>query len=295
MSYYATETTSPVQYKKRSQWQEVWRRFTKNRQAMVGLCMLILLVFCAVFANWIAPYDPNAQNLLNVRATPSAEHWLGTDELGRDILSRIIFGARISISVGLIAVSISLLGGVTLGAIAGYYGGVLDDVIMRVMDVLMAIPSILLNIAIVSALGNGLQNVMIAIGISSMPGYCRIVRASILSLKGQEFVEASRSAGASDLYIITQHILPNCIAPLTVQASLRIGSAILSCASMSFIGLGVIPPTAEWGAMLSTGRDFIRSSPHLCTFPGVAIMFAVFAMNLIGDGLRDALDPKLKK
>lgn len=295
MSYYATETTSSVQYKKRSQWQEVWRRFTKNRQAMVGLCMLILLVFCAVFANWIAPYDPNAQNLLNVRATPSAEHWLGTDELGRDILSRIIFGARISISVGLIAVSISLLGGVTLGAIAGYYGGVLDDVIMRVMDVLMAIPSILLNIAIVSALGNGLQNVMIAIGISSMPGYCRIVRASILSLKGQEFVEASRSAGASDLYIITQHILPNCIAPLTVQASLRIGSAILSCASMSFIGLGVIPPTAEWGAMLSTGRDFIRSSPHLCTFPGVAIMFAVFAMNLIGDGLRDALDPKLKK
>ena len=295
MSYSATETTSSVQYKKRSQWQEVWRRFTKNRQAMVGLCMLILLVFCAVFANWIAPYDPNAQNLLNVRATPSAEHWLGTDELGRDILSRIIFGARISISVGLIAVSISLLGGVTLGAIAGYYGGVLDDVIMRVMDVLMAIPSILLNIAIVSALGNGLQNVMIAIGISSMPGYCRIVRASILSLKGQEFVEASRSAGASDLYIITQHILPNCIAPLTVQASLRIGSAILSCASMSFIGLGVIPPTAEWGAMLSTGRDFIRSSPHLCTFPGVAIMFAVFAMNLIGDGLRDALDPKLKK
>lgn len=295
MSYYATGTTSSVQYKKRSQWQEVWRRFTKNRQAMVGLCMLILLVFCAVFANWIAPYDPNAQNLLNVRATPSAEHWLGTDELGRDILSRIIFGARISISVGLIAVSISLLGGVTLGAIAGYYGGVLDDVIMRVMDVLMAIPSILLNIAIVSALGNGLQNVMIAIGISSMPGYCRIVRASILSLKGQEFVEASRSAGASDLYIITQHILPNCIAPLTVQASLRIGSAILSCASMSFIGLGVIPPTAEWGAMLSTGRDFIRSSPHLCTFPGVAIMFAVFAMNLIGDGLRDALDPKLKK
>lgn len=283
-----------VHYKKRSQWQEVWRRFRRNKQAMIGLCMLGLLIFCALFAQWIAPYDPDVQDLFNIRATPSVEHPFGTDELGRDILSRIIYGARISISVGLIAVSISLIGGVTLGAIAGYYGGVLDDVIMRVMDVLMAIPSILLNIAIVSALGNGLQNVMIAIGISSIPGYCRIVRASILSLKGQEFIEASRSAGASDLFIITRHILPNCIAPLTVQASLRIGSAILSCASMSFIGLGVIPPTAEWGAMLSTGRDFLRSSPHLCTFPGLAIMFAVFAMNLIGDGLRDALDPKLK-
>lgn len=281
-------------YKKRNQMQEVWRRFKHNRRAVVGLIMLIFLIFCAVFADIIAPFDPAEQDLTNRLAAPTFQHLFGTDELGRDIFSRIIYGSRISISVGLIAVTISLFGGVTLGAIAGYYGGKLDDVIMRFMDILMAIPSILLNIAIVSALGNGLQNVMIAIGFSSIPGYCRIVRASILSLKEQEFVEASRAAGADDFFIITQHILPNCIAPLTVQASLRIGSAILSCASMSFIGLGVIPPTAEWGAMLSTGRDFIRSAPHLCTFPGAAIMFAIFAMNLIGDGLRDALDPKLK-
>lgn len=286
--------TAPGRYKKRSQTQEIWRRFRRNNRAVIGLVMLAFLIFCALFANWIAPYDPNKQDLLHRCAVPTAAHWFGTDELGRDILSRIIFGSRISVSVGLIAVSISLVGGVSLGAVAGYYGGKPDNLVMRFMDILMAIPSILLNIAIVSALGTGLQNVMIAIGISSIPGYCRIVRASILSLKEQEFVEASRSAGATDYFIIMHHILPNCIAPLTVQATLRIGSAILSCASMSFIGLGIVPPTAEWGSMLSTGRDFIRSAPHLCTFPGAAIMYAIFAMNLIGDGLRDALDPKLK-
>lgn len=296
----AKENTVSIQdspfrkYKKRSQWQEVWRRFSNNKRAVVGLVMLTILILCAIFAQWIAPFDPIEQDLKNRFAAPSAMHWFGTDELGRDIFSRIIYGTRISISVGLIAVGISLVGGVILGAAAGYYGGKIDNVIMRCMDVLLAIPSILLNIAIVSALGTGLQNVMIAIGISSVPGYCRILRASILSIKDQEFVEASRAAGASDRFIIMQHILPNCLAPLTVQATLRIGSAILSCASMSFIGLGIVPPTAEWGSMLSTGRDYIRNAPHLCTFPGAAIMFAIFSMNLIGDGLRDALDPKLK-
>ena len=173
----------------------------------------------------------------------------------------IIYGARISMSVGLIAICISLIGGVTLGAIAGYYGGTIDNIIMRCMDVLLSIPTILLNISIVAALGSGLQNVMIAIGVSSIPGYCRIVRASILSLRGQDFVEASRAAGANDFFLITQHILPNCLAPLIVQATLRIGAAILSCASMSFLGLGIVPPTAEWGSMLSTGRDFLRDAP----------------------------------
>lgn len=165
---------------------------------------------------------------------------------------------------------------------------------MRCMDVLLSIPTILLNISIVAALGSGLQNVMIAIGVSSIPGYCRIVRASILSLRDQDFVEASRAAGANDFFLITRHILPNCLAPLIVQATLRIGAAILSCASMSFLGLGIVPPTAEWGSMLSTGRDFLRDTPHVCIFPGLAIMAAVFSMNLVGDGLRDALDPKLK-
>ncbi len=280
--------------KKRSQVKEVWRRFRRNRQAMVGMVMLLILIFAAIFAGVIAPYDPLQQDIINRLQPPSAAHIFGTDELGRDIFSRILYGSRISLTVGLIAVSISSVVGCALGAIAGYYGGVLDNVIMRCADVLMAIPSILLNISIVAALGTGLQNVMIAIGISSVPAYCRIMRASLLSLKDQEFVDASRAAGASDPYIIIHHILPNSLAPLIVQATLKIGGAILSCASMSFIGLGIVPPTPEWGAMLSTGRDFLRDAPHLTAFPGIAIMFAVFAMNLMGDGLRDALDPKLK-
>lgn len=293
MDVQKTLDNAPV-YKKRSQTQEIVRRFLRNRQAVAGLIMLTILVFCAVFAPVIAPYDPIKQDLRSRLDPPSWEHIMGTDELGRDIFSRILYGARISLTVGLIAVSLSCVAGCLLGVIAGYYGGVLDNIIMRCADVLMAIPSILLNIAIVAALGTGLQNVMIAIGISSIPGYCRIMRASILSLRDQEFVEASRAAGAGGVYIITHHILPNCLAPLIVQATLRTGSAILSCASMSFIGLGIVPPTPEWGAMLSSGREFLRDAPHLTTFPGVAIMFAVFAMNLMGDGLRDALDPKLK-
>lgn len=293
------QTSLPVQdeqvvTKKRSQLKEVWRRFCRNKQAMIGLAMLLLLIFAAVFANVIAPYDPVEQNLLIRPQGPSAAHWFGTDELGRDIFSRILYGARISLTVGLIAVSISCVAGCALGAIAGYYGGILDTVIMRISDIMMAIPSILLNISIVAALGTGLQNVMIAIGISSVPAYCRIMRASLLSLKNQEFVDASRVAGSTDFYIIMHHIIPNSLAPLIVQATLKIGGAILSCASMSFIGLGIVPPTPEWGAMLSTGRDFLRDAPHLTAFPGLAIMFAVFSMNLIGDGLRDALDPKLK-
>lgn len=293
------QTSLPVQdeqviTKKRSQLKEVWRRFCRNKQAMIGLAMLLLLIFAAVFANVIAPYDPVEQNLLIRLQGPSAAHWFGTDELGRDIFSRILYGARISLTVGLIAVSISCVAGCALGAIAGYYGGILDTVIMRISDIMMAIPSILLNISIVAALGTGLQNVMIAIGISSVPAYCRIMRASLLSLKNQEFVDASRVAGSTDFYIIMHHIIPNSLAPLIVQATLKIGGAILSCASMSFICLGIVPPTPEWGAMLSTGRDFLRDAPHLTAFPGLAIMFAVFSMNLIGDGLRDALDPKLK-
>ena len=280
--------------KKRSQLKEIWRRFRRNKQAMVGMCMLLLMIFSAIFASVISPYDPLQQDIINRLQPPSAAHFFGTDELGRDIFSSILYGSRISLTVGLIAVSISSVVGCALGAIAGYYGGVLDNVIMRCTDVLMAIPSILLNISIVAALGTGLQNVMIAIGISSVPAYCRIMRASLLSLKDQEFVDASRAAGASDPYIILNHILPNSLAPLIVQATLKIGGAILSCASMSFIGLGIVPPTPEWGAMLSTGRDFLRDAPHLTAFPGMAIMFAVFAMNLMGDGLRDALDPKLK-
>lgn len=283
-----------VVIKKRSQMKEIWRRFRRNRQAMLGMFMLLFLILAAVFAQVIAPYDPIQQDVIHRLQPPSAAHLFGTDELGRDIFSRILYGSRISLTVGLIAVGLSSVVGCALGAIAGYYGGALDNVIMRCADILMAIPSILLNISIVAALGSGLQNVMIAIGISSVPAYCRIMRASLLTLKEQEFVDASRAAGASDAHIIIHHILPNSLAPLIVQATLKIGGAILSCASMSFIGLGIVPPTPEWGAMLSTGRDFLRDAPHLTLFPGLAIMFSVFAMNLMGDGLRDAFDPKLK-
>lgn len=284
----------PVSYKKRSQAKEVWRRFCQNKQAMIGLIMLLILVFAAIFANFIAPWDPLKQDIIHRLSPPSASHIFGTDELGRDIFSRILYGSRISLTVGLIAVGLSSAAGCFLGAVAGYYGGALDNVIMRCTDILMAIPSILLNISIVAALGSGLHNVMIAIGISSVPAYCRIMRASLLSLKNQEFVDAARAVGASDFHIIAHHILPNSLAPLIVQGTLKIGGAILACASMSFIGLGIVPPTPEWGAMLSTGRDFLRDAPWLAAFPGMAIMFAVFSMNLMGDGLRDALDPKLK-
>ena len=280
--------------KRRSQLQEVWRRFKKNRRAVVGLVMLVILIIVALFAPFLTPYDPLETNYLNRFQSPNGSHWFGTDELGRDILTRVMYGTRISLTVGLIAVTISCIAGCILGSIAGYYGGKIDNVIMRFIDVIMAIPSILLNISIVAALGTGLENVMIAIGISSIPGYCRIMRASILSLSGQEFIEASKAAGAKDLHIIVTHIWPNSLAPIIIQATLRIGGAILACASMSFIGLGIVPPTPEWGAMLSTGRDFLRDAPHLTAFPGMAIMFSVLAMNLMGDGLRDALDPKLK-
>jgi peptide/nickel transport system permease protein len=280
--------------KRRSQLQEIWRRFKKNKRALVGLVMLVILIIAALFAPVLTPYDPLEPNYANRLQSPNGSHWFGTDELGRDILTRVLYGTRISLTVGLIAVTISCIAGCVLGSIAGYYGGKIDNVIMRFIDVIMAIPAILLNISIVAALGTGLENVMIAIGISSIPGYCRIMRASILSLSGQEFIEASKAAGAKDLHIIVTHIWPNSLAPIIIQATLRIGGAILACASMSFIGLGIVPPTPEWGAMLSTGRDFLRDAPHLTAFPGMAIMFSVLAMNLMGDGLRDALDPKLK-
>ena len=273
---------------------EMIRKFKKQKNSVIALVFILFLVFLALFGESLAPFKINEYDYSAILQGPSGAHWFGTDELGRDIFSRILYGSRISLTVGLIAVGISSVVGCSLGAVAGYYGGVLDNVIMRCTDILMAIPSILLNISIVAALGTGLQNVMIAIGISSVPAYCCIMRASLLSLKDQEFVDASRAAGAGDFHIIVHHILPNSLAPLIVQATLKIGGAILSCASMSFIGLGIVPPTPEWGAMLSTGRDFLRDAPHLTAFPGMAIMFAVFAMNLMGDGLRDALDPKLK-
>ena len=289
-----TSKAAQLTYKRRSQSAEIWRRFKKSKTAIIGLIMLSVLVLLAIFADVITPYDAEKSDAANRLQLPSWEHLFGTDELGRDIFTRIAMGTRISLLVGIVSVTVSAVGGIILGSLAGYYGGKVDTLIMRFVDIWMAIPSLLLNITIVAVLGVGLQNVMIAIGISSIPGYCRTIRASILSIKSSDFIEASKACGASDLYLIATHIIPNSLAPLIVQATLRMGASILVCASMSFMGLGVVPPTPEWGAMLSTGRSFLRDYPHLCTFPGAAIMYTVLAMNLLGDGVRDALDPKLK-
>jgi len=283
--------------KKRSMAAEVWQRLIKNKMAMLGLAILIVLALCAIFADVIADYDTKvvAQNIANRLKGPSAEHWFGTDEFGRDIFARMIHGSRVSLVVGLISVSVSLVIGGVLGAFAGFYGGRVDNIIMRIMDIFLAVPSILLAITIVAALGTNLVNVMLAIGISGVPGFARIVRAAVMSVKDQEFVESSRAIGASNATIIFREIIPNCLAPIIVQATLSVASAILSTASLSFIGLGVQPPDPEWGAMLSSGRNFLRDAVHLTLFPGLAIVITILALNLLGDGLRDALDPRLKQ
>jgi peptide/nickel transport system permease protein len=282
--------------KKRSQWAEVWRRLKKNKMAMAGLAILGVLVFCALFADVIADYQDVVikQDLKARMEGPSAAHILGTDEFGRDIFARMVHGARVSLQVGLIAVGIAIIFGGSLGALAGYYGGKLDNAIMRLMDIFLAIPSILLAIAIVSALGPSLFNLMFAIGISSVPQYARIVRASVLSIRDQEFIEAARAIGANDFRIITKHIIPNALAPVIVQATLGVAGAILSTAGLSFIGMGIQPPAPEWGAMLAGGRQYLRYAWHITAFPGIAIMITILALNLLGDGLRDALDPRLK-
>ena len=281
--------------KRRSPFVDVLLRLSKSPLAMFGLAIIFVLVFCAVFAEVIAPYSPIKQDLMHMFETPSSEHWLGTDEFGRDIMSRLIYGARVSLQVGFIAVGIALVTGGMLGAISGYYSGRLDNCIMRIMDVLLSIPQTLLAIAIVAALGPSLMNLMIAVGISAVPTYARIVRGSVLSIRNMEFIEAARAAGSSDLRIILRHIIPNSMAPIIVQSTLGVASAILNAAGLSFIGLGIQPPNPEWGAMLSGGRQYIRDFPHMTLYPGLAIMLTILALNFLGDGLRDALDPKLKR
>lgn len=281
--------------KSNSQLMGVWMRLKKNRLAIIGLVILVILILVAIFANIIAPYGYDEQDLQNTFQTPSLKHPFGTDEFGRDIFSRIIYGSRISLQVGVIAVGIAVVVGGFLGAVAGYFSGKVDNVIMRIMDILLSIPQMLLAISIVAALGNSLINLMIAVGVSSIPQYARIVRASVISIKNQEFVESAKATGSSDLRIIFKHVIPNCLAPVIVQATLGIGLAILTAAGLSFIGLGIKPPTPEWGAMLSGGRMYIRNYPHLTLFPGIAIVITIFAFNVLGDGLRDALDPKLKQ
>lgn len=281
--------------KKRSQFVDIWRRLCKNRLAVLGMIVLLILVFAAIFADVIAPYDYAQQDYTALHQTPSLKHIFGTDNTGRDIFSRIIYGARTSLVVGFVSLAVGCLTGCILGAIAGYCGGGIEIAIMGFCDILLAIPQTVLAIAIASTLGTGTVNAMIAVGISSIPNFCRIVRSSTMTVKDQEYVEAARAIGSSSFHIVRKHIFPNILAPIIVQATLNIGKAIIMCAALSFLGLGIQPPEAEWGNMLSSARQFVRDYPHEVIFPGLAIMLTVLACNLFGDGLRDALDPKLKR
>ena len=277
------------------QWVQVWRRFRRDQGALVGFSIVAVLVLTAVFAPWLAPYDYTQQIMANRYAAPGGANLLGTDALGRDVLSRLMFGARISLMVGLISVGIAVTFGVVIGAVAGYIGGKTDLALMWVMDLILAFPALLLAITIASALGPSVTNAMIAIGIVNIPGFARLVRSSVLAIRGREFVEAARAVGAGSARIIALHIVPNVLAVVIVRATASLGAAILTEASLSFLGLGAQPPDPSWGGMLNDGRESIRRAAHLTTIPGLCIMMTVLAFNLLGDGLRDALDPRLKR
>lgn len=272
-----------------------WRRLRRNRAALIGGGIIAFFLILALLADVIAPFDPMASNFRARHAPPSAEHWLGADALGRDMLSRIIHGARYSLLSGLISVGIAFSIGSLLGLIAGYFRGIVDTIIMRVMDTLLAFPGILLAIAIISVLGRGLTNAMIAVGIYSIPAFARVLRSAVLEKREEEYVQAALASGSNHARIVFRHVLPNALAPVLVLATMRLGSAILAAASLSFVGLGAQPPMPEWGAMLSAGKDVLRTAPHVTLFPGIAILLTVIGFNLFGDGLRDALDPKARR
>ncbi len=273
---------------------DAFKRLKRNRLAIIGLIVLFIIFMLSIFAPFIAPHNPYEQDFFNTLEDPSWEYPLGTDDLGRCLLSRIIYGARYSVSIGFISVSIGLIIGVPVGALSGYFGGKLDLVVQRFVDIMMAFPGMLLAITIVAVMGVGLVNAMIAVGIVNIPQYIRLVRGDVLSVKNSEHVEAARALGRGDGMIIIKHVLPQCLAPIIVFSSLQIATAILWAAGLGFLGLGAQAPTPEWGAMLSQGRDYIRTAHHATTYPGVAIMIAVMGFNLVGDGLRDALDPRMK-
>jgi peptide/nickel transport system permease protein len=283
-----------LQNAKAVRWLALYKKLAKNKAAMVGAAIVFIFITLAILAPFIAPHDPIHIEMSKKLQTPNAEHWLGTDDKGRDILSRILVGARISLTVGILSTVIGAFVGVIMGIIAGFYGKWLDSLIMRICDVLLAFPGILLALAIVSILGPSTTNVIIAIAFFAVPTFARIVRGSTLSVKKLEYIDAIRAMGASDFRIIFKHILPNIVSPIIVQATLYIASAIITASALSFLGLGTQPPDPEWGTMLSQGRSFIRQAPYLTLFPGLVILLVVIGFNLFGDGLRDALDPKSK-
>ena len=280
--------------KKQSRFSEVWRRLKKNKVAIVSLVVIIFVILVAVFAPLLAPYEYQAQNTKRALEGPTRDHLLGTDRLGRDILSRLIYGSRQSLTMGFIAVVVAAILGVIIGSIAGYYGTWVDNAIMRFLDVFQGIPMFLLTVTLAAVLGPSLRNAIIAIGISMIPGNARFMRACILSVREQEYIEAAKCINASDGRIIRDHIIPNAIAPMIVNITMGLGFAVLAGAGLSFIGLGVQPPIPEWGGMISDARNYMRANPQLAYYPGLCIMITVLAFNLLGDGLRDALDPRLK-
>ena len=278
-----------------SQFRLMVRRFCRNRMAVAAFIFLALLVLAALFCDHLTPYAYDAQNLLEKSQLPSAAHPFGTDNFGRDILTRVLRGARVSLIVSVMAVAMSTFAAIILGALSGYYGGAVDNVIMRLMDILGSIPGMLLSMAVSAALGSGLVKTAFALAIASVAQMARQLRSSIMLMKNSEYIEAARAFGGSDLEIIFKHVIPNCMAPLIVQISLSLGSTIMAISGLSFLGLGVQPPTPEWGQMVAEGQSFIRTYPHIIIFPGLAVAFTMLAFNLLGDGLRDAMDPKMKR
>jgi peptide/nickel transport system permease protein len=275
-------------------WGNFWLRLKRNQLAIIGGLIVLVMFVVAVAAPWIAPYSPTEINMAEKLVPPSKDHILGTDSKGRDVFSRIAYGARISLLVGFVAVGISLLIGIFLGAVAGYYGGWLEEIIMRFVDIMLCFPTFFLILAVIAFLEPSIWNIMIVIGVTSWMGVCRLVRAEFLSLKERDFVAAAQSLGGSDLRIIFRHILPNALTPVLVVAVLGVGGAILVESALSFLGIGVQPPTASWGNMLTDGKDLIRSASWLTLYPGLAILFTVLGYNMLGEGIRDALDPRLK-
>lgn len=286
--------TSKVKVKKNSEFLRVMRQMSKNKAAMVGMAILIVEIILAILAPYIMPYDYSTMDMTVCFAPPSAEHFFGCDDMGRDIFSRVLYGARFSLSSGILAVAIALVIGMTIGAVAGFFGGWVDNIVMRLLDVVQAIPGMVMMVVISAVLGPGFVNTIIAMAFGSIPGMARMLRAQMLKVRENEFIEAAVSINCSRTRIIISHLLPNCMSPMIVQATMGVAQTITLAAGLSFIGLGVQPPTPEWGAMLAAARQFIRQAPHLVIFPGLAIAVTVLSLNLMGDGLRDALDPKLK-
>ncbi|MET1248797.1 ABC transporter permease [Sporolactobacillus sp. STCC-11] len=298
MSQASQATTDPAVIEEKSSFiiaiSEFWKSYRKNKPAIVGTVIVLFFILLAIFANFIAPQGINDQNIANRLQPPSPAHWFGTDDFGRDIFSRILFGARLSLRIGFLSVIGSIIVGTLLGVLAGYFGKVLDVFISRVFDILLAFPSILLSIAIVAILGPSLNNALVAIAIVNVPVFGRLVRSRVLTVKEEEYVMAARSIGMGDMRIIFHHVLPNSIAPIIVQGTLNIATAILDAAGLGFLGMGAQAPLPEWGKMLSDSREYIQNAPWTVLFPGLAIVLVVVGFNLIGDGLRDALDPRMK-